>query len=187
MSPSAPPTSQTAPAHLVPANLLGDGEIVVLAIKPSNWFVLIVSLPALASMALAAGVAFVVHRYRPGAPEEVIYFFAAAIAMARLVGACWQWLGRTYVLTNRRAVCVRGLVKPSVESVDLADLGEAVLAPSLFERPLGVGSILCVAGESDSDRSISDRTALIWNTVADPGEISDIVNEAIEHARRANG
>ena len=40
------------------------------------------------------------------------------------------------------------------------------------------------AGDEPSARAGSERTALMWTTVANPGEIQDILNEAIEHARR---
>ena len=149
MSPSAEPASQRADVatHLVPANLLADGEIVILAIKPSNWFVPVVSLPVVASLGFVAVVVYVFSRYYAQAPQQVVYFFAAAGALARLAVGCWQWLGRTYVLTNRRVVCVRGLVRPSVATAALADIGAVVLAPSMVERPIGVGSIYCFAGE----------------------------------------
>jgi len=192
MSPSAEPASGRAEvsAHLVPANLLGDGEVVILAIKPSNWFVLIVSLPVLASAAVVAAAAYLVDRHHVPTPEHAIFFLAALAATARVAAGCWQWLGRTYVLTNLRVVVVRGLLSVRVTSADLAGLDEAVLAPSLPERLLGVGSIYCLprrsgGGGSDARKAFSAaRAAVSWSTVAGPREVQEVLDDAIRRARR---
>ena len=188
MSPSAEPASGQAEVatHLVPANLLGDGEIVILALKPSNWFVPVVSLPMVASLGFVAAAMYIFSRYYPRAPQHVVYFFAAAGALARLAVGCWQWLGRTYVLTSHRVVCIRGLVRPSVAAADLTDIGEIVLAPSVVERPIGVGSLYCfasAAGEAP-ERLSAGAAAVAWRTIAQPGEVRDILEEAVRRAHR---
>ncbi len=179
MTPSAEPTSQRAEvaAHLVPANLLADGEIVILAIKPSNWFALVASLPVLAAAAVVAAAAYGVNRYQPATPEQVIFSFAAVAAVGRLALGCWQWLGRTYVLTNLRVVCVRGLLNVNVTAAPLSRVRTAVLAPALPERLLGLGSIYCLA-DPDAQAAVS------WNTIANPHQVHEIHDEAIRRARR---
>jgi len=178
MTPSAEPTSQqTAAVHLVPASLLQDGEIVILAIKPSSWYVLISSLPVLASAAVVAAVVYVVNVYRPATHEGLIWSLCVAVALLRMVLACWQWLGRTYVLTNLRIVSIRGLARVRWDAAALSKVRQAMPAASLPERLVGVGSIYCMVGSDDPP-------AVSWNTVARPAEVHEIVLDAIGRARR---
>ena len=196
MTPSAEPTSQGAQvaAHLIPAGLLNGQEVIVLAIKPSAWFVLLASLPVLASAALVGVVAYVVNLYHPQTPAQAILTLCAAGGLGRLMFACWQWLGRTYVLTNRRIVVVRGLMNVQVTAAALTDVRRVVLAASLSERIVSAGSIFCLAGkDADSDQAPSDRagsaarSGIAWNVIARPQQIHDVIEDAIRRARRAEG
>ena len=177
MTPSAEPTSNAEAApYLVPANLLGDNEIIVLAIKPSGWFVLTASVPILAAAVVAAAAAIVIDLYHDFAPAQAVISFCAAVAFARAVLACWQWVGRTYVLTNLRMVCVRGLINVDVKAVGLTDVHEVVLSPSVPERLVGIGSIYCLSAAGASP-------GLAWSAVARPREVHEIVDQAIRRAR----
>jgi hypothetical protein len=180
MTPSAEPTSKVqAPGYLVPANLLGDNEIIVLAIKPSGWFVLTCSLPVIAAAAVVAAGAYLVGLYRPYGPEQAILSFCAAAALARAVVACWQWVGRTYVLTNHRIICVRGLVNVNVTGAALVEIRRVVMSAAVPERLFGVASLFCL-GDFDSNPAVA------WNTVSDPQEVQQIIDKAIRRARRSN-
>ncbi len=179
MTPIAEPTSQRADisAYLVPADLLGDGEIIILAIKPSGWFVLLASLPVLVSALVVAVIAYVMNIYRSETPAETIICLCAAVALVRVLGACWQWLGRTYVLTNHRIVTVRGLVRVRTSSAVLTDVRQAVLTEAIGERLFGTGSIYCLT----ASESIP---AVVWNTVDKPDQMHEIVLEAVNRSRK---
>jgi len=166
-------------AYLVPANLLGADEIIILAIKPSNWFVLLASLPVAASGAVVAAVAFVVNLHHAPTPLRMIAYACAAAALLRMVAACWQWLGRTYVLTNLRIVCVRGLIGPAVTDVPLTRVRHVDLLAPLPERIVGVGTIACRTGGDDPP-------AVVWHAVGNPDEIHRIVHDAVGRAHRRN-
>lgn len=163
-------------ARLVPADLLSGGEIIVLAIKPSGWFILLASLPVIALAVVAAAVTFVVDVYRSGTPAEAVMCLCAVAALIRVTAACWQWLGRTYVLTNRRIVTVRGLIHPRITTAALSDVRRAVLAATVTERLVGVGTIYCL---TDSENA----PAVTWNALSKPTEIHEIVMETIERAK----
>ncbi len=179
MSPSVEPTSEQAEMsmQLVPAGLLEGGEIVILALKPSSWFVLVSSLPVLLSAAAVAAVAYLMSFSDYFGDPEVVWYFCAGAALLRLMIASWQWLGRTYVLTNRRIVCIRGLVRVELAAAGLAQVREALLAASLGERIVGAGSIYCLI-ESDSPPAVA------WQTVARPAEVHEIILETIGRAKR---
>ncbi len=178
MTPSAEPTSQQADiaAHLVPADLLSGGEIIILAIKPSGWFVLLASLPVVISAVFVAVIAYVVDIYSGWSAAEAVICLCAAIVVIRVTGACWQWLGRTYVLTNLRIVTVRGLVHVRVSAAALAGIRRAELTATIAERLCGAGSVYCM---TDSENA----PAVAWNTIAHPAEVHEIVMEAIERAK----
>ena len=177
MTPSAEPTSQRADiaALLVPADLLSGGEIIILAIKPSGWFVLLASLPWLVPAGIVVALAYVADIYRSGTPVETIGFICAVGVLGRVTAACWQWMGRTYVLTDRRIVTVRGLIHVRVTAAALCDVRRAVLAAGVAERLVGVASIYCI---TDSQTT----SAVAWNTIAKPDEVHEIVTKTIERA-----
>ncbi|MHC4717507.1 MAG: hypothetical protein ACYS5V_11090 [Planctomycetota bacterium] len=178
MSPSAEPTSEAQVAgHLVPANLLGDNEIIVLAVKPSGWFALTASAPVVAAAAVAAILAVLIGRLRPFEPQQAVLSFCAAVGFGRIMIACWQWIGRTYVLTNLRVIAVRGLVSPQVQAAGLTDVHQVTLCPTLPERAVGIGTIYCL-GRPEA------RDGLAWQGVARPQEVCEVIDEAV---RRAQG
>ena len=178
MTPSAEPTSQRADiaAHLVPADLLSGGEIIVLAIKPSGWFVLLASLPVVVSAVVVAVIAYVVDIYSGWSAAEAVICLCAAVVVIRVTGGCWQWLGRTYVLTNRRIVTVRGLVHVRASAAALTDIRRAVLTATIAERLFGTGSIYCL---TDSENT----PAVTWNAINSPAEVHEIVAETIERSK----
>ena len=194
MTPSAEPTSDGAQvaAHLVPADLLEGGEVVILALKPSGWFVLLASLPVLASATVVAGAAYVVDIFHPPTPAPAILSFALAGVCTRAVFACWQWLGRTYVLTNRRIVSLCGLVNTDVQAAALTDVGRAAMAAAWVERILAAGTIFCLGPQDDASgpasagADVPARALVTWSAVAHPQDVLEIVQEAIGRARRGS-
>ncbi|HET6428363.1 MAG TPA: PH domain-containing protein [Phycisphaerae bacterium] len=177
MSPSAEPTSEAqAVGYLVPANLLGDSEIIVLAIKPSGWFVLTASAPVLFAAAVAAAVAVAIGWLRPFPPQQAIVSFCAAAAFGRVVIACWQWIGRTYVLTNLRVIAVRGLISPQVQAAGLTDVQKVSLSPTVAERVVGIGTVYCLGSPEAGE-------GLAWNGVARPREVAETIDQAVRRAR----
>ncbi len=188
MSPSAEPTSENAEvsARLIPADLLGEDEIVILALKPSAWFVLLVSLPVLASAAVAGTAAYIVRLYHEPTPLEAILSLAAAIVLARLMAGCWQWLGRTYVLTNRRIITLRGMINTQVTAAALTDVGQALLVTSWAERVVSSGSVFCLRGRADPQSVRIDQAAMVWNSVPRPQDVHEIVQGAIRRAHMGN-
>jgi len=179
LSPSAEPASHVVAEPLAPAGLLGQDEIVILAIKPSGWFVPLVSLPVLASAAVVALAAYLIDPYYPSTYKSLAYIFAIVVSLARLTGACWQWLGRTYILTNLRIMSLRGVNRPLIAQAPLTEVREALLAASLPERLAGLGGIYCYVGEQS-------LPGIAWTFVSHPAEAHEIVTTAINKAKRTH-
>ena len=176
----AEPTSQ--PTIAAPAtaerDVLSGGEIILLALKPSPWFVLLVSVPVLIAAGVVAALAYVSTAYCGVDCDRLAYSFAIVVTLLRLTVASWQWLGQTYLLTNLRVLNIRGLVKVQTAFVPLVEIEQVQLAESIPERVLGVGTLYFNDTAHPSPR-------LIWLSIAQPAKTQAAVEEAINRARRA--
>ena len=179
MGPSADSANPTVDAALVtPECLLADGEGVILAVKPSGWFVLLTSLPVMLVAAILTAAAYAAGDvFPPAIPRPMIGALCLAAASFRVMAACFQWLGRLYVLTDRRVMRVQGIRRVDVASCPLKKVRRTALSASTGERMLGLGCL-------DFQRDDGDASDLAWTHLARPAEIEEIVNQAIRRARR---
>ena len=170
---AAPPVP---PAAIVPDKLLDAGEVVILAIKPSVWFVLIDSLPAIAAAVAAAGIAYVLRDYLNLGRSLILTLFAALVLL-RLLAAAIQWAGRLYILTNVRMMRIRGVWRADVFQCPLKQIKSLNLSTTVGERLLAVGTLFF-----EIENSPASETA--WLHIAQPTEVHDIVRDTINRARR---
>ena len=183
----APRVTQAAPAVEAEddgitgiAHLLQPGETVILLMKPSVLFV------PLASMHSLLGIAFVtfflawLDRRFPHLPGSDHLFIALGVlcAILRLLWQVLEWMARIYVLTDRRIIRRRGVIRVSVFECPLANVQQTAVFQSLRERVFFLGT-LCFA-----TAGAASFTAL-WAFVANPFEVQRTVAEAIDrYARR---
>lgn len=164
------------PESLVPGYLLDSGEIVLLAIKPSVWFLMLVSIRWLLAAALVILLAPLFESSFPSFLTERALTLAAVIfTAARLLVALLQWSSRLYVLTNRRVMSCRGVLQVSIFEAPLVHIRNTYLQVRSFEKALGVGSIGFAVGGSK-------RVDAWWDQVNDPIEVHQRVRRAIENA-----
>ncbi len=178
MTPSADSPTVAAPGlTVVPARLLDGGEVVILAVKPSGWFCLLTSLPVLTMAVVFVVVAGLAGPSLPGPLSAgAIVLFWVGVSALRLAVACVQWVGRLYVLTNRRILRVSGAFHQEVSQCLLRYVARAVVSASVTERLLGVGS-LSFESSDPATRQVP------WAHISNPLEVQQIVNEAISRAR----
>ena len=162
-------------AAMVPARLLNDGEIVILAIKPHPYFVLLGSWPVIAVCALVAAGAYFAGTGAGRFPTGSVITFAALGATVRVLAAALQWLGRLYVLTNRRLLWVYGTIRLTVTQCPLEQVRQCRVAQSAGERALGLGTILFTISPNCGGGG--------WMNVNQP----HVVQKAVESARKAIG
>ncbi|MBN1763947.1 MAG: PH domain-containing protein [Sedimentisphaerales bacterium] len=130
-------------SRLLPPELLLVDEKPILALKPSRWLVLFFSFPvifmagctALAAMLLGPTFEDVVS------PAYIIISCTVLIGL-RVVFAYLQWLSRTYVLTNKRVLRVRGVFRIDIFQADLTHIQNTFLVFTLPQRIFGLGSIV---------------------------------------------
>lgn len=174
-------TAVRMPAEeMVPSHLLDGGEVVHFAIKPSPWFILLVSLRWVAVTVLVAGLAvtdIVTASYR-----SYLLQLAILLAGARLGWATLDWVSRLYVLTNRRVMSIRGVFKVELFECMLDRIQNTDLSMSLGERLLRVGTIAFHTAASGGNGGTG-----LWRIVARPLEVHEKLREAINRARNRGG
>ena len=166
-----------APAVL-PAGLVRADEPIILAIKPSLAFLLLVSLPWL--LWLAAGLLAAWGIEALGVfdlPLRPLAAVAVTLAVGRVIVAALQWLARIYVLTEARIIRVKGVLWVRVFECSLSRIQNTALSLPLAQRVLGVGTLhFATAGTAGMDAT--------WLVISRPREVHEIVAECV---RRAQG
>ena len=110
---AAPARTSPSLAALLTGHILQDGEVILLILKPSLWFILLSSLRWLAAIAILLVAAKIYDDALPG--KNVLYLEAGIFCMAgRVMFAVLQWMGRLYVLTDMRIVKLSGIFSPAL-------------------------------------------------------------------------
>ncbi len=177
-APEVLPRPTIRPREKVAMDLGGD-ELIQVTIRPSVWFIALVSYKwvfatlAIASLLVitAGGVLTTAH--------SIIFQLLSISAVARVGVATLQWASRLYVLTNRRILCFRGVLQVEKRECPLDGVGEAQLLVAGLQAQLGLGTLRVVP----SDPEGSPPVALQWTHIARPREIHERVLRAIQNAR----
>jgi len=151
--------------------VLLPAEVVIFELKPSLWSVPITSLPVAAIGAAIVTLAFTIRQL------ESTRYLALAVGMwiigLRVAVALVQWLGRTYVLTDRRALVQSGVVDVTIQAVALEKVANTFIAQAVIPRLLGIGTIFFRTSPSDGQ-------SLAWEHVQRPKEVHGHVVMQIE-------
>jgi hypothetical protein len=179
VSPLADGADLTSPAEAAApaAGCLQDGEVIILAIRPSGWFVLLTAWPVLAAALCVALVGGLLAALVPGTvAREMVLLICLTVAVVRLLAGCFQWSNRLYVLTNRRALRIRGGLRADVADVRLKDVAETHVSVSRLERLFGIASLAFEPADPAAP-------GLSWIHIAAAADVRQIVDEAVRRAR----
>ena len=162
---------------LLPEELLQPGELIVLMIKPSPWCILLESLRSLVAIGVLATAASCLMRYDLlDANRQDVTLAAAGLVVARLFWQFLDWLSRVYVLTDRRVVRVKGVVRVEVFEASLKQVQNTRCYFSLRERLFGLGTIgFATAGTATYEA--------YWAMVGRPLDVHHTVVRTIERYR----
>ncbi len=164
-------------ADLLPAHLLDGDEIVILAIKPSLWFGVVVSFRWVIACILAVLAAGWLSRLLPAVNTPLILKGAVVLAACRIGVAVLQWVSRLYVLTNRRIMRLTGVLNVDLFECPLTKIQNTYLTLSWYERLTRLGTIsFATAGTGGIEAS--------WINVNTPLELHERVRSAIHRAQR---
>lgn len=166
---------------VIPKGLLRPEEEVILALKPSGWFVLLVSARFCQWLAVILLFAWVLDW--SGALKlsmDVVLLAGVAAALIRLLVACLQWICRTYVLTTRRIIRVKGVLWVRIFECGLARVQNTTLSQPLLQRVLRTGTLFfATAGTAGSDAA--------WLIIAKPALVHQFVVQWVERAQALGG
>ncbi len=170
------PGAATAFAALVTGHLLRDGELVVLILRPSRWFILLSSLRFLAVVAIFMA-ASVILGERWGIPSRQYVECGAIIMAARLMWAVLHWMGRLYILTDLRLLRLSGVFNVDIFDCPLRKVARTMLEVTFKERLCRVGTIIIIP--QDEDYPIG-----AWQMVPRPKRIHQQIMATIARAKQ---
>jgi len=166
----------------LPADLIQDDEVIILLIRPSAWYILLGSLGRLALIAIITMMlAYLPNRitWLPWTDANAFTLGAGLVTLS----LAWQtldWFGRVYVLTDRRLIRKKGVLRVAVFEAALSRIQHTSVFRSMRERLTGVGTIgFATAG--------SDTYEAFWAMIARPYAVHKTVVEAINRYGRRNG
>lgn len=178
MTPQADSAHPAAEAEIASAEqILQGGEEIILAIKPSPWFVVLVSWRVLLAAGAVAGATYGAGEWLNAAlPRGGIYLLCGAMVAIRLMIASLQWMARLYMLTNLRVMRIRGVAQADIRVHLLQKIAEARASADRGERIFGVGTLSFeVPGE--------DAVETAWVHISRPREVEEAVNQAVRRSR----
>ena len=162
--------------QVVPGHLLHGGEIVILALKPSIWFLVFVSVRWLFVGAAMILLAPVIAQWYTFFTQTMITQAALVIVSGRLIVALLQWSSRLYILTNRRVMSCRGVMQVTIFEAPLVEIRNTCVRQRRVEKIFDVGSV----GLSLSEAGMVDSW---WEQIPKPHDAHDRIRRAIQKAR----
>jgi hypothetical protein len=170
----------TSLAALLTKHVLRDGELVILILKPSIWFIPLSSLAFVAAtVALMILARLLGDRLPPVHPRVLLEAGSFAIA-ARLMWAVVQWSNRLYVLTDLRIVKISGVFNLNIFDCPLRKVARTRIFSPARERICLVGSIEVIP----ADDSIPVGT---WQTVSKPAQVREVIVATVNRAKQGHG
>ena len=169
------PARTTSLGALLGSHILRDGELIILILKPSLWFIVFESIAFAAGIAVAAIALALVDRHS----RDNFYLESALFVIGgRLMWAVLQWMGRIYILTDQRVLRIRGVFSVDIFDCPLRKVVRARMVSVSREKLVGVGSIEIIP----HDEAIPTA---VWQTVAKPKEVLDRLRAAITRAKQS--
>ena len=159
-------------------SLLGDGEIVLLELKPSLWFVVLVSAPlgGLGLLLVLAGKLAWMEQNFPE-PGRWLVLVGAVLIAGRLTWGVLQWLARLYVLTDRRVLRQKGVLTRQIFECRLNKIQNTFVEYTVVQRLMGIGTIhFATAGTRQVEAA--------WQHIANVGEVHREIQRAVSRYGR---
>ena len=159
----------------LPAELLDGGEVVILARKPSLWFILFDSLQWIVAGAVVMVGAALAGGYMDMITHCTLIQGTVVVVACRVGIALLRWVSRFYVLTNRRILRIHGVLRAHILDIALTDVINTRVTVGRHERPVGLGTLRFAC-----EHAAQHDTA--WHNLAHPDEVHAEVRRAIERA-----
>lgn len=164
-------------AGLLPADLLQPGEIIILFLKPSPWYILLAPLASLAAMTILVLLAIQFNNWlNLGISQRDLVLLGVALVGVRLFWQFLEWLSRIYVLTDRRIIRIKGVLRVQVFETPLKNIQHTYALFSLRERLFGLGTMaFTTAGTAFIEAT--------WEMVARPLQVHKQIVQTLNRYR----
>lgn len=164
---------------LVSGQVLRDGELVELVVRPSVWWVVFTSWRFVGVCAILGLGGWLISDTLP-VSRRVWGELMLLAASIRLVWASLKWMSRVHILTNLRVLMLSGVFNATIYECPLRKVARVRLVSSLRERLLLLGSIEVIPCEEEFPITV-------WQTIARPKEVNETLHAAIRRAREGLG
>lgn len=166
------------PEALLPGQILQPGELIILLLKPSPWFILLEPLGYYIKVGVLAAVAaaFTSNGYDRFFGTRDILLLTILLICGRVFWQFLDWLGRTYVLTDRRVIRIRGVMRIHVFECQLKQVQHTTANFSLRERLFGLGTI-------GWNTSGTTETEAYWRMIANPLDVHQTIIRTLNRYR----
>ena len=174
----APPAA-TSMAALLTRHVLRDGELVILLLKPSAWFIVFASLRFSAVVLLLMGAVFIFDLHQRFEMFNTLSVIQSGLFLigARVMWSLLQWTSRLYVLTDLRIVAISGVFNVSIFDCALRKVARTRLLMSARDRIVRVGSIEIIPFDEEAPEGL-------WQTIARPRQVHEQVVATINRAKQ---
>ncbi len=179
------------------ARSLPADETVLLVTRPSGWFLLLARADALFAIGVVIAIGALLGWYEVwGVRASNVMAYGAIALSVMIVWNCLDFATRAYVLTDRRALRLSGVIRRTTIEIPLNRIQSVVLHKGVRERLCDAGTLLissaAVGGGSFSKASGVGTAAggasggeFTWFFIDRPERASAMVREAIERYARA--
>jgi hypothetical protein len=168
--------SSTSLATLLASHILRDGEVVLLILKPSIWFILLSSLRFIALTLILTIAAKVFNQHLAG-PYRGYAELGTSLIVGRLMWATLVWMGRLYILTDMRILSISGVFNVEVFDCPLRKVARTRLIRNVEDRVVGVGSIEIIPQDESYPFGL-------WQTLARPKAVHEQIVATINRAKQ---
>jgi len=164
---------------MLPAQLLQPGEIIILLVKPSPWFILLVPMRFIAIVLLCAMLAAQLQTrgFNLGLDRNDLIIATLAVLGLRLFWQMLDWLSRVYVLTDQRIIRIKGVLNVQVFECPLQKIQQTDLLLPLSQRIFWLGTI----GFATAGTAVHEA---YWLMIAKPLEVHAKIIETMRRYRR---
>ncbi|MFM7051588.1 MAG: PH domain-containing protein [Planctomycetota bacterium] len=181
---AAPAAAPATAAGAVPSSVqsaLSPGEIVVLSLRPSLFYIPLSSLGTLVASALIGALLAYSAQFRwsPWSDGDA-FFVGGTVAGLRLAWAAVERSFHAYVLTDRRIIARRGVFRTVLYESPLARIQNTIVVQSMRERVFGLGTL----GFATAGRGTFDA---FWEMLPAPLKVHRTVLDTIERYARRGG
>lgn len=178
-------SAAAAPAEAAPTSVamlalhtIRDGELVLLILRPSRWFILLSSLRFLAVVAIFMILAVIFDEKLLHTSSA--YVEAGAFLMAaRLMWGVLHWMSRLYILTDYRILRLSGIFHIDIFDCPLRRVARTMLDITFQERLCRIGSIVIIP--QDDEKPLG-----VWQMVSRPRRIHEQIQAAIARAKQGS-